>query len=313
MTIRLEQGVDGTGQCWGDGVVLQNGALVIDSDLSIIGNFNLSTASTAAAVLRITGATPAGHVSAGRVTAITNSRLHIGVECDTLGANTFAPMTIFSDGTANITQCYGQLSFGSGNATFVSSNIGGLINKCLFQVSGDNNLGGNAQFQIYDTEQFCALTGAYTLTNSTAAQKLFNATANGTLTVPASTSYFFECEFDITSLSASAHTLSFGFGGTATFTSARWKADTNTGAAGTLVAWNTAVFNVATAQLITASVTTTTAQARIVGIIRTNAAGTIIPQITMGTNAAAAIVGVNSWFRLTPVGSDSVARAGNWS
>jgi hypothetical protein len=50
-----------------------------------------------------------------------------------------------------------------------------------------------------------------------------------------------------------------------------------------------------------------------VGIIRTNAAGTIIPQITMGTNAAAAIVGVNSWFRLTPVGSDSVARAGNWS
>ena len=59
--------------------------------------------------------------------------------------------------------------------------------------------------------------------------------------------------------------------------------------------------------------TTTTAQARIVGIIRINAGGTLIPQITQTTNTAAAVVGVNSWFRITPVGLETVTNAGNWS
>ena len=71
--------------------------------------------------------------------------------------------------------------------------------------------------------------------------------------------------------------------------------------------------NVATATAFTASVTTTTAQARIRGIVRVNAAGTLIPQITQGTNSAAAIVGVNSWFRLIPVGLNTTASVGSWS
>jgi hypothetical protein len=312
MTIILEQGLDGTGQVFGDGVVLQNGALIIDADLTITGNFVMSAAATSAAVLRITGVTPAGHNSAGRATGFANSRLHMGVECDAFGANANAPMTIFSDGTGYIQQCYGVLSFGAGTATFVSSNIGGQIKACLFQVFGDNALG--AGFQVFMTEQFQAITTGYTLTTATTAQKLLNATANGALAIRANTTFFFEAVFSITGLSASAHTVSFGFGGTATYTSCAWQALTTAGGTGGAAALYSATSNAATA-ITAAGITTTTLQAVIKGVIRTNAAGTLIPQITNATNGIAAVVAANSYFRLTPVGADSLASAGfgNWT
>jgi hypothetical protein len=219
-------------------------------------------------------------------------------------------MSIFSDGTANITQCYGQLAFGSGDRTFASSNAGSLINKCLFQVSGDINLGGNAQFQVYDTEQFIAQTAGYTLTANTSAQALFNATAAGTLTVPAGYSYFFECVFSITGLSASAHTVNFTLGGTATYTSVGYQALTATAAGGAVSSFQGTA---ATATAICASTTTTVLQGVIKGIIRVNAAGTIIPQVTQVTNSAAGVVGTNSYFRVWPAGSNSVNHAGPWT
>lgn len=167
--------------------------------------------------------------------------------------------------------------------------------------------------QVLDAEQFTCLSASYTLANSTAAQKLFNASVNGQITLAGSTTYAFECEFDITALSASAHTLSFGLGGTATFTSLKYAADSNTGAAGTLAAWQTIVVTSAAATALSASVTTTTFQARLRGVMRVNAAGTVIPQVTQGTNAAAAVVSANSWFRCWPLGSGSVAAVGDWS
>ena len=133
------------------------------------------------------------------------------------------------------------------------------------------------------------------------------------VTPMAGSTYFFECEFDITGLSASAHTLQFSFGGTATYTSCRYTAETSTGAAATPVAWLTSVSNVASVFTITASVSTTTAQARLSGIVRVNAGGTLIPSVTQVTASAAAIVGVNSWFRLIPAGAGTVTSAGNWT
>lgn len=167
--------------------------------------------------------------------------------------------------------------------------------------------------QVVNTEQFTNLSGTFTLTNTTSAQKLFNATANGALTVQASTTYEFECEFDITSLSASSHTVQFLFGGTASFTSLKYVADSNTGAQGTLAAWQTLVSTVATATSLMAAGTTTTFQARIRGTLRVNAGGTIIPQIIQLTNSAAAVVGANSFFRIWPAGTNAVTNVGNWS
>ncbi len=170
--------------------------------------------------------------------------------------------------------------------------------------------------QVPDTEQFAALSGSYTLANSTAAQKLFNVAANGALNVQAATSYFFEAEFDITGLSASAHTISFGFGGTATVTSIKYVADRldSSTAFTTAQAWTKQTVTSAAATALTAAgVTTTGFAAQLRGIIRINAAGTLIPQITQGTASAAAVVSANSWIRFTPVGSSTVANVGNWS
>jgi hypothetical protein len=312
LEIVVAQGLNGSGQVYGDGVVLQNGALIDDARLAIRGEFVMSVGATSAAVLRLTGAVPAGHLAAGRATAIINSQLDIGVEADASGGNAFAPMTIFSDGTAAIQQCYGQLCFGEGSASFAASNAGPLLKACNFQVSGDNALG--AAFQVFMTEQFQSLGAAYTLTSATTAQKLLNATANGALAIKGSTTFFFECVFSITGLSASAHTVSFGFGGTATYTSCAWQALTTAAGTGGAAALYSATSNAATA-ITAAGITTTTLQAVIKGVVRINATGTLIPQITNATNGIAAVVAANSYFRIAPVGSDGLNSAGfgNWT
>lgn len=304
--IWLEQGLNLSGQVWGDGVVFQNGAIIVDGNLRIRGNYQLSASATSAAVLRLIGSEPAGHPSAGRHSFIGQSQLDIGVELDAHGANSNAPMSIYSDGNGNIQNCYGVLDFGASSGVFTPTNLLNNIKQCAFVTLGDVNLA-----QIIDVEQFTALTGAYTLANNASAQPLFNATAAGAIALNPGT-YFFECEFDMTSLSASAHTVSFGLAGSWGVGSVRYKADTNTGAAGTLAAWNSVIFEVATASVIIASATTTTLQARIRGIMRVTSAGTVIPQVTQTTNTAAAIVGINSWFRVIRVGTQTTAFGGAW-
>jgi hypothetical protein len=168
---------------------------------------------------------------------------------------------------------------------------------------------------LVDTEQFVALTAAYTLTSQTTLQKLFNATANGTLTVPAATSYFFQCSFDLTAMSGTTGTFSFGFGGTATLTSVRYvsmaqKADAvNTAPP---VTPQMVTGTQAAAVVLVATSTTTTGGAFIEGIIRINAAGTLIPEVAISV-ATTAIVSTGSWFRIWPVGSNTVTNVGNWS
>jgi pectate lyase-like protein len=167
--------------------------------------------------------------------------------------------------------------------------------------------------QVVDAEQFTAITGTLTLGTGTTLQKLFNATTNGTLTVPALTSYFFECEFDLTGMSGTTGTFSFGFGGTATLTSVKYIAYAQkTAAIGTPATAQMTVANVATATPLVSTSTTTTGSARISGIIRVNAAGTLIPSVALSVGIAA-VVGVNSWFRITPVGVNTITNVGNWS
>ena len=53
--------------------------------------------------------------------------------------------------------------------------------------------------------------------------------------------------------------------------------------------------------------------AKISGIIKVTVAGTVIPQVSLGV-AAAAVVGINSFFKIRPIGTTATAiYAGNWS
>jgi len=161
------------------------------------------------------------------------------------------------------------------------------------------------------SEQFVLLNAAYTLTSQTAAQKLFNASTNGALTLPIGT-YEFECLFSLTSMSSTSGSFGFALGGTATFTQ-EWYAEAQKGAAAlatAAAAQNT--FNTAANVALATASTNTVGYASINGVIRVTVAGTIIPQVSLGV-AAAAVVGVNSQFRIRALGSATVAAVGNWS
>ena len=151
-------------------------------------------------------------------------------------------------------------------------------------------------------------------TTAGTAYPLFNSTANGALTAQATTSYFFEAEFDVSGISATSKTISLTFGGTATYTSVKYYADVlSPFTAGTPAAWNTALYTVATVSALATASTGTSLAVRLKGVIRVNAAGTIIPQLTLSAGTNAPIVSVNSWFRIWSVGSNTVADTGNWS
>ena len=158
-------------------------------------------------------------------------------------------------------------------------------------------------------DQFILQQATYTLTSQTAAQKLFNSVSNGTVTLVAGT-YEFDCVFSLSSMSSSSGSFGFALGGGATFTQYWWsnanKATLAT-AAGGQVTYNTAA-NTAIATATTATV----AFARCGGILVVTVGGTIIPQVSLGV-AAAAVVGVGSYFKIRALGDSAAVSSGNWS
>jgi hypothetical protein len=163
-------------------------------------------------------------------------------------------------------------------------------------------------------EQFITIQGGtFTLTSQTPAQKLFNSPTNGSLTVGGARTYLFECEFDLSSMSATSGSFGFALGGTATFTYLKWWSNANKAALATAAASQSTVNANAAANTAIASATTNTVGwAFVQGILRVNAGGTIIPQVSLGI-AAAAVVGRDSYFRIWSWGSNTVVSVGNWS
>lgn len=153
---------------------------------------------------------------------------------------------------------------------------------------------------------------AYTLTNATGVQKMFNNTANGQITLAAGT-YEFECYATISALPATG-TFGFALGGTATFTQS-WQAEGARAAAGA-TATGSSSFNTTANTAITPTSATTTAFMWIRGTINVTVGGTLIPQFSMTTTSAAAIIGVGSYFLLNPISGTSGTTnvtIGNWS
>lgn len=168
----------------------------------------------------------------------------------------------------------------------------------------------NAQTTLVG-EQSAILNTAYTLTSQTAAQKLFNTGAAGSVTLAVGT-YQFECIFTLTSMSASSGSFGFALGGGATFTQ-RWIAEA-TKAAFTTATAPSRTYNTAANTALVAANTTTTATATIRGTINVTVAGTVIPQVSLGV-AAAAVVGAGSFFKIyavSPTSGTSNVTIGYW-
>lgn len=161
------------------------------------------------------------------------------------------------------------------------------------------------------TDQIIIQQATYTLTSQTAAQKLFGVTTNGAVTLTAGT-YGFDCFFSLSSMSASSGSFGFAFGGTATMTQS-WRAAAQKGTATLATATATqTTYNIAANTALATASTNTVGYAQIDGLLIVTAGGTVIPQVSLGV-AAAAVVGIGSYFRIRPYGSSTVTNIGNWS
>jgi len=238
--------------------------------------------------------------------------------------NTTTNGTYFLDvnGDVNVT---GKVSIAAGTATI--SPLDFTPTSAVLKTTpqgGDVEVDANGQsyYTIQNsnrgvilTEQFITLTTAYTtpVGTSNVLKALFNSPTNGTLTVTGSTTYYFECYFTLTAMSATSGTFSFGLGGTATYSSGAYFSQGLKGAITASAALMSNQTNLVAAVIGSATANTqTVGYAYIKGKVVVSTGGTIIPSFSLST-AAAAVVGTNAFFRLTPVGINTVQSVGNWS
>lgn len=170
----------------------------------------------------------------------------------------------------------------------------------------------NATAGIGIAQQFITLTSAYTIaTAGPGLRKMFNSPTNGAVTLASNTAYWFECVGSLTSLSATSGTYSFGFGGTASVTRLRYHSLANKGAVTPVAVLLTNATATASTALVAAN-TTTTGSFSLRGKLLTDTGGTLIPSIGNSVEALP-IVGVDSFFRIVPIGADTVQSVGNWT
>lgn len=139
----------------------------------------------------------------------------------------------------------------------------------------------------------------------------------GAVAVKASTLYAFEGRLRTSrAAGVASHTTSLLFGGTATLTSIFYRAFVNTGDVVTNLAVNQTSIEVATATVVKAASTSATEQISITvsGVVRTNAAGTFIPQFQYSAAPGGApTILANSNFRMYIMGTSADTSKGTWS
>jgi hypothetical protein len=153
-------------------------------------------------------------------------------------------------------------------------------------------------------------------TDVATAQPVFEA-ARDTLSVAGGTTYMLEALYVLSrAAGTTSHTIATLFGGTATLTSIMYRADSTSTTGNALGATSSIYGTAASALVVTAAsvVATENNIIRLRGIIRTNVAGTIIPQIQFSAAPGGApTFKANSFFKLSPVGSSAFGSVGNWA
>lgn len=181
-------------------------------------------------------------------------------------------------------------------------------------LSGDATLASTGAISLAKPLLFAAVGATpVALANSSATQNIFDA-ANDTLTVEASTSYLFEALIRTTE-GGTAHTVSFGFGGTATLTSIAYEGK------GSRISGSGLSTNVNYRWVVSAAQTTLTSAGTLTGtnlfikgIVRINGAGTLIPQMAFSVDPTGTCqVETNSYITLRKLGSDTVLSSGPWA
>jgi hypothetical protein len=171
-------------------------------------------------------------------------------------------------------------------------------------------VGGRA---IAESSHIYTLTAARTLTNVNTAQSIFGVG----LTMQGTTTYELEMMFSVSTTGTTSNSLGISFGGTATLTSIGYQAQVaqNATSAATITALNNQMIATAANTTVTSAVATATFRnVWVKGLVRVNASGTFIPQLTYSAAPGVApVVATDSYVRLTPIGTNTVTTIGAWA
>ena len=163
---------------------------------------------------------------------------------------------------------------------------------------------------------FIRLDADFTLTSATTAQKIFDTTANGRLTLTTGV-YRFRAVLMVTGMSATSGNADFNLLGAGSATLAGQIAQvvgreaSANAAGGTVTGSMSLAQNNLGADNLTAA-TTTTMQLAIDGMFKCTVAGTIVPSLAL-TTAAAAVVKAGSFMEVTRIAELGTNSAGAWS
>lgn len=180
----------------------------------------------------------------------------------------------------------------------------------LFAAPTDNQRG------LIPATMYRVQTAGRTLSDNTSAQDVFDSPA--TITLAGTTTYEFQAVYYITRAAGGVSrtwSVLFDIGGSLT-PPITYMAETTSTASNILGPVSRIRGAAATATVVTAASTATNENVTIHlrGIIKTNAAGTLKPQVQCSAIAGgAATVLTNSYIRFTPLGNSSVASIGLWS
>ncbi|MFM2204464.1 MAG: hypothetical protein RLZZ605_1428 [Bacteroidota bacterium] len=165
------------------------------------------------------------------------------------------------------------------------------------------------------TVDYMRLLTPYVLSNSTSLQKMFNVGSGGggSFNASANKTYRFRIEFDVTGLSGTSGTISFGFLGTAVITSISYKMNATKNALATITAANIQSIQTTGATVVTTATTNTVAKGMLSGTITVTTAGTIQPAIATSIGVTTAQIEANSFCEFIEIGSNTLTATSNIS
>ena len=232
-----------------------------------------------------------------RGTQTDSNSVVIGYQAVGLGAN----KTVIGTSSTTETKLFGQLTLDA-TALISSTSATALAIKSAVP----------AGTGVTPTIQVICPSAAYTLTNGTATQAVFN-TGMRTITLQAATTYMFEGQYLITT-GTTTHITSMSFVlTTATMTHCSWSTVSGSPTAlnaGTSGAF-TAIFNSVAGGAINTTSAAANKMIRFQGIMRVNAAGTLVPNIQF--SAAPGVTCstlVGSYIRFYPIGANTIDSVG---